>query len=85
MYQPINCLIDIAETDDVSFKISSEIEDNNWTILSKDEAYEKGFQELSSWSTKDDYLTAIELENAINDEYYVLVCLPKKDFQQYTI
>lgn len=80
VYQPINCLIDVADDINIRNTISSQINDNNWSILSKKEASDIGFEELTKWSTQEDYLIAIELEKPINDEYYVLVCLPKKSF-----
>ncbi len=82
VYQPINSLIDVANNEyyDVRNMISAEVTDSNWRVLSKKEAKDEGFEELAEWSTEDDYLIAIELQAPINDEYYILVCLPKKEF-----
>ena len=82
VYQPINCLIDVANADKFNMRniISNEISNDNWRVLSKNEALNEGFEELAEWSTEDDYLIAIELQAPINDEYYILVCLPKKEF-----
>ena len=82
VYQPINSLIDVANNEHHNMRnvISSEVTNNNWKILSRKEAISDGFKELAEWSTKDDYLIEIELHTPINDEFYILVCLPKKSF-----
>lgn len=79
VYQPINCLIETDEKKIAVVKdfISSQISENNWEVLNKCQAREKGFDELADWALEDDYIVSIELIEPINDEYYIAVCFPK--------
>jgi hypothetical protein len=83
VYQPINCLIEASEEDTILVKdfISSQIKDGNWEVLTKSQAFEKGFEELADWAIESDYIIAIDLDEPINDEYYVSICFPKSDFE----
>lgn len=84
VYQPINCLIEADQEETVCVRdfISSQITENNWEILTKCKAQDKGFEELADWAIEDDYIIAIELSKPINNEYYVSVCFPISDFKE---
>lgn len=51
-YQLINCLIDTDKNEIAIVKdfISSQITENNWEVLNKCQAREKGFDELADWA-----------------------------------
>ena len=82
VYQPMNCLIETDEKEAAIIKdfISLQIFDDNWEVLNKCQACEKGFDELADWSFEDDYIVSIELTEPIYDEYYIAVCFPKVNF-----
>lgn len=63
--QSINCLIETDEKEIAIIKefISSQISENNWEVLNKCQAREKGFDELADWALEDDCIVSIELMN----------------------
>ena len=75
-FQPINCLFEVDDKITARAKnlISAQIVDGNWKVLTKKEAFEKGFEELANWVTKS------ELKEPIFNEYYISVCFPENDF-----
>ena len=81
-FQPINCLFEVDDKITACAKnhISAQIVDDNWKVLTKKEAFEKGFEELANWVTKSDTIVAIELKEPIFNEYYISVCFPENDF-----
>lgn len=83
-FQPINHLLEarVKETARAKHFISSQITDCNWNVLTKEQAFELGFEELAGWAIESDYIIAIELVKPINDEYYISICFPKNDFEQ---
>jgi hypothetical protein len=46
-------------------------------------SFEKGFEELAEWAIDTDCIVAIELEKPINEEYYVSICFPKKQYNEF--
>jgi hypothetical protein len=85
VYQPINCLIEADDEDTIHMKdfISSQIKDGSWEVLTKPQVFEKGFEELAEWAIDTDCIVAIELEKPINEEYYVSICFPKKQYNEF--
>ena len=84
VYQLINCLVETDEKEIAIVKdlISSQIFEDNWEVLNKYQAREKGFDELADWSLEDDYIISIELTEPVYDEYYIAVCIPKVNFDR---
>ena len=80
VYQTINGIINLAN-DELRCLIASELTDNNWKELSINEAKDDGFEELANWSNYNDSLFAVELCKPLDDDYYVLVCVPKSVFK----
>lgn len=82
-FQPINCLFEVSNEEAARVKnfISSQITNDNWEVLTREQAFELGFEDLASWAMLSDYIIAIELKEPIHDEYYVSICIPQNDYE----
>ena len=80
VYQPINSLIetDDNENNSVIDLLTSQIKDDNWEVLTRAQAFDKGFKDLAVWAQEKDFIVAVELEKQITDEYYISICLSQK-------